>query len=420
METIQIKNATPPDPTPTGAPTGGMAMEVAHVLFMDLVGYSKLRMQQQADLQVELQNLVQNTPEVQQARKDNKLIVRPTGDGMALLFLRDLVSPVRCAIQLHTALQKKDDEIKRRIGAPIRLRMGIHSGPVFMMEDMNAQSDVAGDGIILAQRVMDCGDAGHILISDEVARKLIKIDPWPRYITDLGECRVKHGVMVHLYNLYGRLDGPFCGNPAVPKKVNAENAAMQAEVKKYQPTFWERHPSAKGWIAFWSVALAVGGGGYYAWATNPGLRQSVQTNYAKLMNPAKPAEGKETPKSKSGAKGGKTAAAKSGGAGKAGGGRTAPVASGSAAESLVTVPDLLGRTLEDARYALDAEGLRIKKSDKSGYNTKFAEGMIYSQNPPAGASVSKGKVVFVRVSKGDPPDPSTQLPEPPLDTEVEE
>jgi class 3 adenylate cyclase len=400
MLKIPRKRESPPPDLAAAAQVGNApTMEVAHVLFMDVVGFSQLRMNQQAMVQVELQNLVQATQEVQQARKEGKLIVRPTGDGMALLFLRDLLSPIRCALQLHTLMQNRDAEIRGRIGSPIRLRMGIHSGSVLMVEDMNAQSDVAGDGIIMAQRVMDCGDTGHILLSDEVARKILGTDPWPRYLTDLGECRVKHGVKVHLYNLYGRLDGPYCGNPSTPKKVETDRGARAQEEKAIRGTFFERNPGAKKWITTFVVLGTIGGGGYALWTKVPAVPKFVNASWAKAVAMTKP---KPTPtpkpnkntksvKSNSGGKqGGSGGGSGSGGGGYAGNDK-----------AMATVPDVLGQTYDGAKSALRDEGFRIGSRGKS-FNSEYGVNTVCKQSPAPGANVRYGSTIYVVISKGEP------------------
>lgn len=419
-----MKSGRQGDTSSAGGAITTPSMEFAHVLFMDIVGYSRLQMQQQAEIQVQLQNIVQNTQEVQNARRDNKLIVRPTGDGMALLFLRDILAPIRCAIQLHTALQESDAEIRQRVGVSIKLRMGIHSGTVLMVEDMNSQSDVAGEGIIIAQRVMDCGDAGHILLSSDVANKLLQIEPWPRYLTDLGTCRVKHGAQVHLYNLVGRLDGPFCGNAAIPKKVKEDVNARGEEIKKYRGSYFERNPQAKKWIANFSILAFLLVGGWFAWTKVPGVPKAVQATgkwFKGLSNPD-PVDAKNKPKAKG--KTGKIAAATwkpgndnvgSGGSEGGGRGETSGV-------STVQVPDMLGLSFEDARALAKQNGLKMARSGKSAYSSTYAQGLIYSQSPDSGRYVSKGKTITVFVSKGDAPEETSASEEaaPPKSDETEE
>jgi|GEM_PF-988950 len=422
MEMLRIPRSTPAPAPIAEVPSDAPAMEIAHVLFMDVVGFSQLRMQQQAAIQVELQNLVQATAEVQQARKDNKLIVRLTGDGMALVFLRDMLSPVRCALQLQTLIQAQDVQIRQRIGSPIRLRMGIHSGSVLMVEDMNAQSDVAGEGIIIAQRVMDCGDAGHILLSADVASKMLNIDPWPRYLTDIGAVRVKHGVKLHLFNLYARLDGPFCGNPAVPKKVKEDSAAQVAEQKQIRGTFFERNPEAKKWITALALLAFLGGGGYMAWTKVPQVPTMTKAAFASastfLTNLGKQEEtpSLDDPKETSGGKKSQSAQAST----KNGGGTGSSSSSYTGNESKkVYVPDVTGRTFSEAKAILKAEGLTAKNQG-TGYNSDYGRDLIYRQYPEPGQMVSLNSSVKVRISKGDaptkdtptPPEPSLSDPEP--------
>ncbi len=180
-------------------------LEIAHVLFTDIVGYSKLPMDKQGQLLMSLQNAVRETPEFIRAEASGELICLPTGDGMALVFFRDPESPVRCALELSRGLKTYPE---------IRLRMGIHSGPVYRVADINANRNVAGGGINMAQRVMDCCDAGHILVSEEVAKVLGQLSNWNGYLRDLGEAEVKHSVRIHLFNLFT----DDAGNSALPGK----------------------------------------------------------------------------------------------------------------------------------------------------------------------------------------------------------
>ena len=182
-------------------------IEIAHVLFMDLVGYSRLPMDQQTQTIAQLQQLLRGTPEFQRAETRNELIRLPTGDGMALVFFRNPVAAVQCAMELALALRRQPQ---------IQLRMGVHSGPVHRIEDINASVNVAGTAMNLAQRVMDCGDAGHILASTVVAEILAQVGGiWPKYLHDLGECEVKHGQRIRLYNVYSET----VGNPVSPGKL---------------------------------------------------------------------------------------------------------------------------------------------------------------------------------------------------------
>jgi serine/threonine protein kinase len=182
------------------------ALEFAHVLFMDLVAYAKLPMDRQQKAIRQLQKAVRSTTEFERAQARKELIRLPTGDGMALVFFNDPEAPVRCALELARALRENSE---------ISLRIGIHSGPVYRVADINANLNVAGGGINLAQRVMDCGDAGHILVSDVVANVLSQLSGRKVSLKDLGEAEVKHGVRVHVFNLYAK----DAGNPELPQKL---------------------------------------------------------------------------------------------------------------------------------------------------------------------------------------------------------
>ena len=180
-------------------------LEIGHVLFIDVVGYSKLLLDEQRELQQQLTQIVRNTEQVRTAEAVGKLIQLPAGDGMALVFFNSPEAPVRCATEI--AKKSKDHP-------GLRLRMGIHSGPVNEVRDVNDRTNVAGAGINIAQRVMDCGDAGHILLSRHVADDLKHYRQWQPQLHDLGDCAVKHGERVNVVNLYsGEL-----GNPELPEK----------------------------------------------------------------------------------------------------------------------------------------------------------------------------------------------------------
>src|SRR5918996_1892307 len=183
-----------------------LQLEIGHVLFMDVVGYSKLLLDDQREIQQQLAEIVRNTEQVRAAEAAGRLIQIPTGDGMALVFLDSPEAPVQCAIEITKKLKQHPQ---------LKLRMGIHSGPVNEVRDVNDRANVAGAGINIAQRVMDCGDAGHILLSRRVAEDLKHYRQWQPQVHDLGECEVKHGVRIHLFNLYtGDL-----GNPELPEKL---------------------------------------------------------------------------------------------------------------------------------------------------------------------------------------------------------
>jgi len=186
-------------------------LEIAHVLFIDIVGYSKLRTTQQSEFLRELNEIVGRTKEFQEADAEGKLIRLPTGDGMALVFRTNPEAPAQCAFEISQALRSRSN---------IQLRMGIHSGPVNEVADVNQRANIAGTGINIAQRVMDCGDPGHILISKHAAEDLEQYDHWQPHLHDLGECEVKHGVRLHVVNLYTN----EVGNPALPQKFAGKQA----------------------------------------------------------------------------------------------------------------------------------------------------------------------------------------------------
>jgi class 3 adenylate cyclase len=168
-------------------------LEIGHVLFMDIVKFSLLAMERQAEVLDQFQRAVGGSSEFQRARTKGDLISLPTGDGMALVFFRDPVSPVVCALEVASSLQQMPG---------IKVRMGVHSGPVYRIADINTNRNVVGGGINVAQRVMACGGAGHILISKPVADILAQLESWRPHVHDLGEYEVKHSDHVHLYNLY--------------------------------------------------------------------------------------------------------------------------------------------------------------------------------------------------------------------------
>src|ERR671919_31395 len=160
-------------------------LEIAHVLFIDIVGYSKLSINEQRAAVDELTRIVRATEQFQRAEASERLIKIATGDGMALVFYSSPEAPVRCAMELSRALKDHPR---------LRLRMGIHSGPVSGVVDVTGRTNLAGAGINMAQRVMDCGDAGHILLSKHVAEDLAQARFWRPYLHDLGEYSAKHGI----------------------------------------------------------------------------------------------------------------------------------------------------------------------------------------------------------------------------------
>jgi TolB-like protein/class 3 adenylate cyclase/Tfp pilus assembly protein PilF len=182
-----------------------LRLEIAHVLFIDIVGYSKLLINEQSESLQELNDIVRATEVFRTAEAAGQLAKIPTGDGMALVFSTTPDAPVQCALQISKALKTRPD---------LPVRMGVHSGPVSAVTDVNNRSNIAGGGINMAQRVMDCGDAGHILLSKRVAEDLAQYRQWQPALHDLGDCQVKHDVTVSVVNLYT----DEAGNAAIPAK----------------------------------------------------------------------------------------------------------------------------------------------------------------------------------------------------------
>jgi adenylate/guanylate cyclase family protein len=182
----------------------GLRLEIGHVLFIDIVGYSTLLLNEQSGLLAELNDVVRGTEHFRSAEADGRLVRLPTGDGMALVFHNSPEEPAGCALEISQALKEHPQ---------LRVRMGIHSGPVNEVADVNERANIAGAGINIAQRVMDCGDAGHILLSRHVAEDLKHLPEWRPYLHDVGECAVKHGETISIVNLYTT----ELGNPNPPR-----------------------------------------------------------------------------------------------------------------------------------------------------------------------------------------------------------
>src|SRR5437773_7868883 len=181
-------------------------LEIAHVLFIDIVGYSKLLTDEQSEALQELNQIVRSTEAAREAEAAGALTILPTGDGMALVFTGSVEEPVECALEISRAVRAQPS---------LPVRMGIHSGPIHHVKDANGRENIAGVGINIAQRVMDCGDAGHILVSKRVADDLAQQRRWQPYLHELGDVEVKHGVVVSLVNLYAET----IGNPNPPTRI---------------------------------------------------------------------------------------------------------------------------------------------------------------------------------------------------------
>src|SRR5215470_2342609 len=208
-----------------------LRLEIAHVLFIDIVGYSKLRINEQSAQIETLREIVRGTEQFRIAEAEGKLLRLPTGDGGALVFRKNPEAPALCAEEIAKALKNHPE---------IRVRMGIHSGPVNEVTDLNEQANIAGAGINIAQRIMDCGDASHILVSKHAAEDLEQYDQWQPYLHDLGQCEGKHGERLHVVNLYNN----EIGNSAFPAKCTRKNIPGTT--------------SAAGNRRRYSIAMAVG------------------------------------------------------------------------------------------------------------------------------------------------------------------
>jgi TolB-like protein/class 3 adenylate cyclase len=211
-------------------------LEIAYVLFIDIVGYSKLLINEQRHRLETLNQIVRATEQFQKAETNHRLITIPTGDGMALVFYNTPEAPVECALEVSRAVKEHPE---------LKLRMGVHSGPVSGVVDVNGRANVAGAGINVAQRVMDCGDAEHILLSRHVAEDLEQLGHWHKHLHNLGETEVKHGANVSVVNLYTS----ELGNPEVPQKFH------QARHKAATPMVREK--SARPWIIAAAVVIII-------------------------------------------------------------------------------------------------------------------------------------------------------------------
>src|SRR6516165_5625572 len=221
------------------ASSSDVKLEIGHVLFIDIVGYSKLLITEQQEQLQTLKEIVRATEQFRIAEAEGKLLRLPTGDGGALVFRTSPEGPVLSALEISKELKRHPE---------LRVRMGFHSGPVNEITDLNERTNIAGAGIDIAQRVMDCGDAGHILLSKHVAEDLAPHRRWNRYLHDLGECEVKHGGKVFLVNFYT----DEVGNPQSPEKLK--------EAQQRQPamaTASRRASSRRKYVVIAAAALLI-------------------------------------------------------------------------------------------------------------------------------------------------------------------
>jgi TolB-like protein/Tfp pilus assembly protein PilF len=215
-----------------------LRLEIAHVLFIDIVGYSKLLIDEQSEALEELNHIVRNTEATREAEAKGQLIFLPTGDGMALVFTGSVEEPVECGLQISQVL---------RAQPTLPIRMGIHSGPVHHVADVNQRDNIAGAGINIAQRVMDCGDAGHILVSKRVADDLAQYRRWQPYLHELGDCEMKHGLVVSVVNFYADV----VGNPDPPARFKV------GKVRSHPKGSAEREKRSPVLIAMIVVGLMI-------------------------------------------------------------------------------------------------------------------------------------------------------------------
>jgi TolB-like protein/Tfp pilus assembly protein PilF len=233
-----------------------LRLEIAHVLFIDLVGYSKLLIDEQSETLQELNAIVRKTDAARAAEAAGQLVLLPTGDGMALVFTGSVEDPVECALQISHALRAQPS---------LPVRMGIHSGPVHHVADVNQRENIAGAGINIAQRVMDCGDAGHILVSKRVADDLAQYRRWQPYLHELGDFEVKHGVVVSVVNFYADV----VGNPAPPAKFKKlSEAGAPTRTAKTAAIPWREVA-----LALLVIAGLIAAGGFFF--RHRGPQQSV-------------------------------------------------------------------------------------------------------------------------------------------------
>jgi TolB-like protein/class 3 adenylate cyclase len=225
-------------------------LEIGHVLFIDIVGYSKLLINEQSEQIQKLKEIVRGTEQVRLAEAEGKLLRLPTGDGGALVFRNSPEAPVLCAMEIAKALKSQPE---------LRVRMGIHSGPVNEVTDLNEQANIAGAGINVAQRVMDCGDAGHILLSKRLAEDLASYRHWEPHLHDLGEVEVKHGQKIGVVNLYTE----ELGNSALPEKLSREKEAGASQVRR------RRNLTGLAAAVFLTIAVVVGWAVFFHHTTKP-------------------------------------------------------------------------------------------------------------------------------------------------------
>ena len=240
-------------------------LEIAHILFIDTVGYSKLRTSEQRELQNTLNEIARASPCFRAAETAGKLVRLPTGDGMALVFGDNIESPINCALEISNAIRSHPG---------LQLRMGIHSGPITRVSDVNDQSNIAGGAMNMAERIMSCGDANHILLSKRAADDLAEFDRWRPYLHELGRCEGKHGMKLDLVNFFD----DKTGNPAVPTKLQFRPQGQSPDVERSSYLGSKRHKVAIGALLLLIAAACI----VYSvlrspWPRNPGPSGTGET-----------------------------------------------------------------------------------------------------------------------------------------------
>jgi class 3 adenylate cyclase len=371
----------------------------AHTLFMDFVGYSRLPAAAQAQVQQLLHNLAYATSPMQaRPRTREELLVKRTGDGMALIFFDDLEAPLKVAVELDEQIKRQQNRLREQIGGTaFRVRMGVHSGSVIVLEE-NDEMDVAGEGINVAQRVMDAGDEGHILISDVVAQALWSNPVWKALFDDLGMCRVKHDELVHLHNVHGfREDGTPIGNEALPPRIRMTQVTVQQLIERdAQIARQGEREIARGFFSrtvliVGSAAAVIGLGLMIINGTgNLGKSTVILRDKASDSRKQTPAPKEATPEPDA-----PTPPPSEGGT-------TTGTNTGLVGSADAQVPDLKGMEQSAAIEKLTALGLKLAISQRapSRPDPTVPAGQILAQFPTAGARASKDGIVYITLSSG--------------------
>jgi class 3 adenylate cyclase len=386
---------------------------LVHTLFMDFVGYSRLSTGAQAEVQTILHELVAATEPYKMAVANHGIILRKTGDGMALVFFddpllhEDIAYPLQCACELDSAIKHQVGILQKRVGANFRLRMGVHTGNVIILSG-NGEDDVAGDGINMAQRVMDCGDEGHILVSGAVAQKILDDPHWGKLLHDLGTCRVKHEELIHLFNLYGKnTDGTTIGNESIPRAihVNRERAKERADEaskklvhdeKEVRKTFaWQTVAGVIGIAALAGVLFlfkTIGEQQHYA-KDVVGMSKKVHTltKAKKDKIAGRDTAGQETTPDLTSEATPST--------------NPTPSTNANVTNNSVTVPNLIGLTSAEAERQASVVGLSLVPSTENPaqFSPTIPKGSILTQSPTNGMALPTDKKITIVLSLGSQP-----------------